>query len=165
GTEQDFIPPEVEFMGNISKMQTWVKSRYKSALLCNNIRFLLLMELSDAGDLLAKSALKGEIIKSLSGGDQKTFQYLRREKFIEHLTNEEVYSSILDAKNYECLKNLVSNDLKKVQWDFGKGLSNNVNFRFKKRKIVHLNLEGWELKKFPTVISKEILSNLNKNNI
>ncbi|MHA1489441.1 MAG: hypothetical protein ACTSRI_07280 [Promethearchaeota archaeon] len=152
-------------MGNISKMQTWVKSRYKSALLCNNIRFLLLMELSDAGDLLAKSALKGEIIKSLSGGDQKTFQYLRREKFIEHLTNEEVYSSILDAKNYECLKNLVSNDLKKVQWDFGKGLSNNVNFRFKKRKIVHLNLEGWELKKFPTVISKEILSNLNKNNI
>jgi len=47
---------------------------------------------------------------------------------------------------------LVSNDLKKVQWDFGKGLSNDVNFRFKKRKIVHLNLEGWELKEFPDIL-------------
>ncbi|MHA1489291.1 MAG: hypothetical protein ACTSRI_06520 [Promethearchaeota archaeon] len=58
-------------------MQTWVKSRYRSALLRNNIRFPLLKELADAGDLLAKSAFKKEIIKSLSGGDQKTFHYLR----------------------------------------------------------------------------------------
>ena len=52
------IPPEVEFWGHSSNLQTWYEYGYDLRLLHSNLAFPLLQKLTDIGDPLAKKVLE-----------------------------------------------------------------------------------------------------------
>ena len=97
------ITPEVEFWGHCSNLQVWVECNYDTTLLHRNLAFPLLKKLSDKGSKLATIKFKEEIIRRLQSGESTVINYLLEEDYIQYLSKEELYFSILEFKEADAL--------------------------------------------------------------
>ena len=70
------IPPEIEFWGHCSNLQTWYEYGYDTRLLHRNLAFPLLKSLVSAGDVSAEKAFKEEIARRLAEGNENVVKFL-----------------------------------------------------------------------------------------
>ncbi len=93
-TEQEPIefslPPEVEFWGHCSNLQTWVENNYDTCLIHSYLSFPLLKKLTDVGDKNAIKVFKHEIIKRLIEGNYTTREFLIDRRYVNYLNEEDI---------------------------------------------------------------------------
>jgi len=135
------IPPETEFWGHCSNLQTWCENEYDTRLLRSNLAFPLLRELAEAGDPQALKVFKEEIAERYNNGIDSVRKYLKEQEYLKYLTIEEFHSYI-DKEDYEAV-----NKLRKVQPHVDR-----LGIQFKKGKITRLIMNGYHLKKIPSAI-------------
>jgi len=97
------IPPEVEFWGHCSNLQTWAEYNYDTRLLHSNLAFPLLKKLTEAGDPIAKKVFREEIAKCLERGYQPVVEYLKEENYFKFLSHEELIRALTTAEEAEAL--------------------------------------------------------------
>lgn len=93
--KRPFIPPEIEFWGHCSNLQVWFENDYNTRLIHSNLAFPLLEKLTEVGDPLAKKVFKEEIAKRFLSGHLPVMEYLRYQKYMNYL-NEEEMEYVLD---------------------------------------------------------------------
>ena len=108
GIDEIQIPPEIEFWGHCSNLQTWYENDYNTKLLHRNLAFPLLKKLAELGDILAKKVFKEEIAKRLENFYPSVFQFLINERYIDYLEGEDIYG-LLDFTNFKFLTLQVNN--------------------------------------------------------
>ena len=101
GGINDKIPPETEFWGHCSNLQTWFENNYDTRLLHKNLAFYLLKKLSEIGDPLAKKVFKDEIVKRISSGYIPVIKFLVETRHLDFFTNEEIKTLF---QGYEFIK-------------------------------------------------------------
>jgi hypothetical protein len=106
------ITPEAEFWGHCSNIQIWVENEYETKLLHRELAFPLLLRLTDAGDLKAKSVIKKEILKRFEKNYFPVIFYLLVEDYPKYVFSEEEQSNILLNLNLN-LKDKIITSLKK----------------------------------------------------
>lgn len=87
------ISPEEEFWGHCSNLQAWYENKYDPRLLHSNLAFPLLKALTDAGDPLAKTILKEEIVRQLEDDTLSLNNWIHLDNFLDYLsyfTDEEI---------------------------------------------------------------------------
>ncbi len=84
------IPAEERFWGHCSNIQAWVEHNYDTRLLHRSLAFPLLKRLTKAGDLTAKKVFKEEIAKRYSSGYPSVQEYLKKEGYLNFLSDEEL---------------------------------------------------------------------------
>ncbi len=94
------IPPETEFWGHCSNLQTWAELDYDTRILHRNISFPLLKRLVDAGDPKAKRVFKDEIAYRFLSNNELVQIYLLKAGLLEYLTKEEIGNLI--QKFFSC---------------------------------------------------------------
>ena len=100
------ISPETEFWGHCSNLQVWYEHGYNTNLLHSNLAFPLLKKLVDAGDSLAETVFKEEIVKRMKMGYGATFLYLFDEKYHHYLKRVEFIENILNPHDVGILKEI-----------------------------------------------------------
>jgi len=88
------IPPETEFWAHCSNLQAWYENGYDTRLIHYTLAFSLLMELTKAGDSLAKSVFKKEIAQRFASGYPTVVQYLIEQDYLRFLNSEELSTLI-----------------------------------------------------------------------
>lgn len=86
------IPPEMEFWGHCSNMQTWVEHNYDTRIFHRNLAFPLLKKLTDVGDPLAKKVFKEEIAHRLEQKYIPVIYYLIGMGYLTYLSEDEINS-------------------------------------------------------------------------
>ncbi len=86
------IPPEMEFWGHCSNMQTWVEHNYDTRIFHHNLAFPLLKKLTDVGDPLAKKVFKEEIAHRLEQKYIPVIYYLIGMGYLKYLSEDEINS-------------------------------------------------------------------------
>lgn len=93
-TEQEPIefnlPPDVEFWGHCSNLQTWAENDYDTRLIHSYLSFPLLKKLTDVGDKNAIKVFKLEIIRRLIEGNYTTREFLIDRRYIDYLNEEDI---------------------------------------------------------------------------
>jgi len=102
----DKISPREEFVAHCSNLQAWYENNYDTRLLMANLAFPLLKRLTEVGDTLARKKFKEEIAKRLESGFASVVTYLIEEGYINYLTKEELYSSLLSVRESEITRKL-----------------------------------------------------------
>ena len=141
------IPPETEFWGHCSNLQAWVEHDYDTRLIHSSVGFPLLKKLSDIGDMKAKNTLKEEIGKRLGSGSMNVVNFLYEGGYVEYLTREEFFYSLLVAEEAEImleLESILGEDFVQ-RWKF----SEPKTFILKNRHIKSINLSYCNLKEVP----------------
>ncbi|MFX0100181.1 MAG: hypothetical protein ACFFCS_11420 [Candidatus Hodarchaeota archaeon] len=82
------INPATEFWGHCSNIQAWADCNYDTRLLHSNLSFPLLKALVDAGDPVAQSVFKNEIMERLKSRYLPTIIYLAERGFLNYLGDE-----------------------------------------------------------------------------
>lgn len=98
------VPPKVEFWGHSSNLQVWAEHGYDTRFIHSNLAFPLLKRLTEIGDLRAKRIFKDEIGKRFEKGSDSVRQYLVREKYVEYLSREEIWSVIPNQSEVRILR-------------------------------------------------------------
>ncbi|MHA1985568.1 MAG: hypothetical protein ACW98D_02915 [Promethearchaeota archaeon] len=86
------IEPDTEFWAHCSNLQVWFENDYNTKLIHRNLAFPLLKKLTKVGDGKAKKIFKEEIAKRFEMGTESTKKFLIKEKFIDILSREELWS-------------------------------------------------------------------------
>ena len=102
----NLIPPKTEFWAHCSNLQVWAENNYDTRLLHMSIAFSLLKELAEAGDVVAKRVFKEEIAKRLGSGYPSAVDFLILEHFDDHLSHEELITSVLVPEEAEIILEL-----------------------------------------------------------
>lgn len=141
------IPPETEFWGHCSNLQAWVEHDYDTRLIHSTLGFPLLEKLSEIGDTKAKNIFKEEIAKRLGEGNLNTVTFLYEEGYIEHLTREEFFHSLLVAEEAEDILELESRIGEELlqRWK----VCEPGTFIVKNRHVKAINLSYCNLKEIP----------------
>ncbi len=84
------ILAEDEFWGHCSNIQAWAEHDYDTRLIHRSLAFPLLRKLTEAGDSTAKRVFKEEIAKRYSSGHPNVQEYLRKEGYLELLSEDEL---------------------------------------------------------------------------
>lgn len=87
---ETYIPPEVEFWGHCSNIQTWSENNYDTRLIHSNLGFPLLKKLTDIGDESALKVFKCEIIKRFIEGNEFTKEFLIDRGYIKYLAEKDI---------------------------------------------------------------------------
>ncbi len=98
----DVHPPEDHFWGICSNLQVWAEHNYKTLLLSMFLAFPLLKKLTEAGDLIAKSAFKDEISRRFRSGHLHVAIFLIEEGYMEFLNYEEqefLFKELIETSN------------------------------------------------------------------
>ncbi len=141
------IPPETEFWGHCSNLQVWYENNYNTKLIHSNLAFPLLRKLTEVGDILAKRVFKEEIISRYNTGVESVRTFLKDNKYLSFLTNDELYS-LLDTE-YEIIKELeIVTD---KDW---------LNVDIKNGKVIGVTHHGLKLTQVPYPIRR--LANLER---
>ncbi|MFX1375970.1 MAG: leucine-rich repeat domain-containing protein [Promethearchaeota archaeon] len=90
------IPPETEFWGHCSNIQTWAENNYDTRILHRNLAFPLLKALVDVGDPIAKRKFKEEIALRYATGHPTVIRFLTQNGYLHYLTEDEFESMLLD---------------------------------------------------------------------
>ena len=106
------ISPETIFWGHCSNFQVWHENNYNTCLIHRNLAFPLLLELTKAGDKLAKKVFKDEIGKRFATGHLTTIQFLLYNEYLRYLTKEEI-NCIWDESSLNLTENII-NKLKMI---------------------------------------------------
>ncbi|KKK90154.1 hypothetical protein LCGC14_2725940, partial [marine sediment metagenome] len=85
------IPIEAEFWGHCSNLQMWAENNYDSNLLHSNLSFSLLKKLTDVGDLVARKAIRKEILKRVGAESVSAVMFVL-ENYSDYLSHEEITS-------------------------------------------------------------------------
>ncbi|MFW9876616.1 MAG: hypothetical protein ACFFG0_26270 [Candidatus Thorarchaeota archaeon] len=109
------LPPEIEFWGHCSNIQTWVENNYNTDLLEMKIAFPLLKALSDAGDKRARIRLNEEVIRRFNEGDEKVKEYLLFENFFLYLEDYDKFSHLLVDEDNIQLIDIINKCSKKIK--------------------------------------------------
>ena len=105
------IPPDAEFWGHCSNLQTWYEHNYDTRLIDSKLAFPLLKELVRVGDPLAKKMFKEEIVRRFECGYLPVIFYLMIEEYFDYyLSEEERLSLFLDPVFKENLENNLRKD-------------------------------------------------------
>ena len=154
------LTPEEEFVGHCSNMQMFAESGYNTQYLRANLAFPLLKVLTEAGDPQAQKAFKKEIIFRYEKGVDTTRKFLEVEGYLNYLTLDERLDLILISRDFATLIELseeisIEDSLSSIRI-----LLNYIEI--KKKRIVGLDLSGFELLLFPMAILKlDALKSLN----
>jgi len=111
------VTPEEEFWAFCSNLQVWVENNYNTNLLHYGASIPLLEKLTQAGDPLAKGALKREILRILKYGTYWAVSFLKFEGYLNqaNLTSEEIIEGALNSPEAEALLTIAKRtDLKYV---------------------------------------------------
>jgi len=100
------IPPEEEFWGHCSNLQTWVENDYDTRLLHSHLSFPLLKKLANLGDIKAKIMMKREIEERFNECYLPTIFYLFIERYPKNCLNEEERATLLLESNKKLRKKL-----------------------------------------------------------
>jgi Leucine-rich repeat (LRR) protein len=84
------ITPEDEFWGFCSNMQVWAENNYDTTLLHFKSSFLLLKQLFEVGDLVARDVFKKEIKKRIDKKHKDAVQYILKNNFFDMFSDEEI---------------------------------------------------------------------------
>lgn len=109
------IPPEEEFWGHCSNLQTWVENDYDTRLLHSYLSFPLLKKLAALGDSKAKKIIKEEITERFEENYLPTIFYLLIENYLNIYLNEEEQATLLLESNKKLrrkLKQTLREDIK-----------------------------------------------------
>ncbi|MBD3312498.1 hypothetical protein GF352_03540 [archaeon] len=166
------IPPETEFWGHCSNIQTWSELNYDTRLLHSNLTFPLLKELSKAGDPVAKKVFKNEIAKRLNSGFKPTIKYLIEQGYVDYLSshefetiiknNESIIKPLVKRGYWKALDYVENEEIKKELYIIDKGIEAILK---KDKQIRKLDLSNNQLKSIPETIGKlENLEELNLSN-
>ena len=155
------IPPETEFWGHSSNLQTWVEHEYDTRLLRSNLSFPLLKKLTEVGDPLAKKVFKEEIIKRLDSGYPNVIKFLIEEKYIDYLNREDVLMSLLEPEEAEIILKLESMfDTKflsftkfEIEDTLEQIREGGPSITIQNRRVIRLQLPGQWLKQPPFIIT------------
>ena len=90
------VPPDTEFWGHCSNIQTWAENDYDTRILHRNLAFPLLKALVDAGDPIAKRKFKEEIALRYATGHPTVIRFLTQNGYLHYLTEDEFESMLLD---------------------------------------------------------------------
>lgn len=101
--EYNGLTEEEEFWGLCSCLQAWVENEYNSELLHGTLALVLLDELKNLGDHIAQQVYAKELGKMIKRGDYHTHEYLRREGYLSHLTEEELLTGSLNSPDAEIM--------------------------------------------------------------
>lgn len=129
------IEPEEEFWDHCSNLQVWSEYDYDTRLLKVNLAFPLLKQLAKAGDDLAQIKLKEEILKRLLSGSESVIEFLFVEGYQDYLSNEELLTGLLEAKEAETLMEIQQK--LNIIFKFVPSINRGLEVAWKERKIVH----------------------------
>lgn len=101
------LSPETIFWGHCSNFQVWYENNYNTCLIHRNLAFPLLLELTKAGDKLAKKVFKDEIGKRFATGHLTTIQFLLYNDYLRYLTKEEK-DCIWDESSLNLTENIIN---------------------------------------------------------
>lgn len=101
------ISPEIIFWGHCSNFQVWHENNYNTCLIHRNLAFPLLLELTRAGDKLAKKVFKDEIGKRFATGHLTAIQFLLYNEYLRYLTKEEI-DCIWDESSLNLTENIIN---------------------------------------------------------
>lgn len=93
------VPPEVEFWGHCSNIQTWVEYDYDTRLLEMKLAFPLLKALTDAGHQRARTRLSEEVLKRFNEGNENVREYLIFENFFGYLKPYDKFYHLLNEED------------------------------------------------------------------
>ena len=86
---EGMLDPEVQFLGHCSTLEVWNESGYEPKFLNSQACFMLLRELSHAGDLVAKRKIKEEIVHHLESDRSTMISVIMKERLLYCLEEEE----------------------------------------------------------------------------
>jgi len=84
------IPPETEFWGHCSNLQTWYENNYNTKIIHMSLAFPLLKRLCELKDHVALRVFKEEIGRRFLTGIPRVVIYLIEENYLEYLNTEEL---------------------------------------------------------------------------
>ncbi|MGQ4876027.1 MAG: hypothetical protein ACP6IY_18330 [Promethearchaeia archaeon] len=146
-----YIPPETEFWGHCSNLQTWAEHDYDPRLLHSNLSFPLLKKLADVGDPKAKYIFKEEIIERIEEGNFITVYSLYNKGNFRYFNLEEL--QIISDNIIEKIIDSVINNKRNMQ-----NLSSNITFDL-------LNgLERLGIKKAGHIFIEKLIKRIGDNN-
>lgn len=150
------ISPETEFWGHASNLQVWSENQYATRLLHSNLAFPLLKKLTEVGDPLAEKVFAEEILKRLESGYPSVIQYLVKEKFINYISRQDLFYSVLEAEEAEVILDLEKLLSKKFRLDDTRENLEEVqtSITISRRKVIKLQIVGCKLKDLPECIKK-----------
>ena len=110
------IKAEDLFWGHCSNLQAWAENDYDTRLLHRNLAFPLLRKLSTVGDPQAKRKFKEEIAKRFIEGNQTVINYLREQRYLTYLNDEELNMVLTNFKKHNqiTMLDLSSTDLENL---------------------------------------------------
>jgi hypothetical protein len=100
------IPPETEFWGHCSNIQTWAENDYDTRILHSSLAFPLLKRLTEVGDPTARRVFKEEIAARIENGYLPVVLFLIIENYFTYLEKDELEFLFL-KNNHKLKKNLV----------------------------------------------------------
>lgn len=157
------IPPEDEFWGHCSNLQTWAEHNYDTRLLHRNLAFPLLKKLVHAGDLVAKRVFKEEIATRFSSAYPTVVSFLVKEEYLDFMNNEELdflIEELFTARFIYALQRLVRNFYSKLRRYIKKKNFENLLLNFYEEVISlknpALEIMGWNI--VQKIISIELLN-------
>jgi hypothetical protein len=92
------IPPEAEFWGHCSNLQTWYENSYNTKLIHMSLAFPLLKRLYELEDPMAVKVFKEEIARRFVKGIPRVTIYLIEADYLEILDKNEVSFIIQELK-------------------------------------------------------------------
>lgn len=146
------IPPEVEFWGHCSNLQSWYENNYDTRFLTSKLAFPLLKKLMEVGDLRAEKVFKEEIAKKLETGNQKIITFLIEEGYTEYLEFDDFLISILNYKELDAIKVMERILKTKIDFIYKMKYKNQNGFMVKNRHVKYLSLSSRNIKTLPEEI-------------
>ncbi|MBD3337775.1 MAG: hypothetical protein GF353_01615 [Candidatus Lokiarchaeota archaeon] len=86
------LSPEETFRAHSSNLQVWAENKYDSRLLHRSLAFPLLKRLTEVGDPVALLVFKEEIARCYASGHPTVQKFLKKEGYLNHLSEEELES-------------------------------------------------------------------------
>ena len=160
-----YIPPEVEFWGHCSNLQTWYESEYDTRLIHSNLAFSLLKKLTEVGDPLAKKVFKQEVIERFQNGTENTREFIIRSGILRKLPLDEHINLIIDTQNFNALMELVEVVCPdRNPHEMVLTFIEEEAVILENRKVIRLDLSEPELFRFPfSIVNFSSLRDLNLN--
>ena len=160
-----------EFWVHCSNLQIWKENNYNSLLLHRNLAFPLLKRLTEVGDSVAKKMFQEEIVKRLESGYHPVIEYLQSGGFTECLNRDDLFSTLLNYKEYEAVHKLFGGKIEEIVWHYGfdhELVLEYYDILIFNKNVVGLNLSDKNLKQVPKEIeclSALIYLDLDYNNL
>lgn len=151
------ITPAEEFWVHCSNLQIWKENNYNSLFLHRDLAFPLLKRLTETGDATAKKVFKEEIAKRLESGYHPVIEYLQSEGYAEYLDRDDLFSILLNHKEYETVLKLFNGKIEEIVWYYGFDYEltrEYYDILIYNKSVVGLNFSDKNLKEIPKEIYK-----------